>query len=59
MGHFLERGDGLYWDKESIKLQRFLKKIEIHLSFCRDCYPESKKSILKSVRHFRKIFSEE
>lgn len=58
MGHFLKRGDAEFWDKEAVKLHRFLNKVESHLAYCRDCYPLSKKSILKSIRHFRKIFTE-
>lgn len=60
MRHFLERGDAEFWDKEAIKLHRFLDKID---RFFNNHYYYSKnsaeiKSIYKSIRHFKKIFTE-
>lgn len=68
MGHFLERGDALYWEKEAKRLMRLFDKIERFSLNSTSTIIINKKgsslyaqieSIRKQIRHFRKIFSEE
>lgn len=60
MGHFLEKGDGLYWEKQARGLFNLFDKID---RFIDKYHCESKedlqiKSILKGIRHFRNVFTE-
>ena len=60
MGHFLEKGDGVYWDKQVMGLFRLFDKIDklIDKNYGHLTYMEELKSIKKGIRHFKNVFTE-
>ena len=61
MGHFLERGDALYWEKEAKRLMKLFDGIE-RWGLYEGATGEIKERhnhFKKEIKHFRKIFSEE
>ena len=61
MGHFLERGDALYWEKEAKRLMKFFDKMDKWVFFPGATGEVKKRHdhFRKEKKHFRKIFSEE
>ena len=60
MGHFLEKGDGLYWEKQARGLFRLFDKMENHIqsNHFHSKNDSEIKSLLKGIRHFRNMFKE-
>jgi hypothetical protein len=60
MGSFLEKGDGLYWEKQARGLFRLFDKIDklIDKNYGHLVYNEEVKSIRKRIRYFRNVFTE-